>query len=55
MIELKNLERSYKTGHTETWVLRTDKPDDSRGRVCHGDGAVGSGKIFAAECAGDAR
>jgi putative ABC transport system ATP-binding protein len=22
MIELKNLERSYKTGHTETWVLR---------------------------------
>ncbi len=22
MIELKNIERSYKTGHTETWVLR---------------------------------
>jgi len=22
MIEMKNLERSYKTGHTETWVLR---------------------------------
>lgn len=22
MIELRNLERSYKTGHTETWVLR---------------------------------
>jgi ABC-type lipoprotein export system ATPase subunit len=22
MIELKNLERSYRTGHTETWVLR---------------------------------
>lgn len=22
MIELKNVERSYKTGHTETWVLR---------------------------------
>ena len=22
MIELNNLERSYKTGHTETWVLR---------------------------------
>src|SRR3984957_19955811 len=22
MMELKNLERSYKTGHTETWVLR---------------------------------
>jgi putative ABC transport system ATP-binding protein len=22
MIELKNVERSYKAGHTETWVLR---------------------------------
>ena len=22
MIELKNLERSYRAGHTETWVLR---------------------------------
>lgn len=22
MIELKDVERSYKTGHTETWVLR---------------------------------
>ena len=22
MIELKNIERSYKTGHTETWVSR---------------------------------
>jgi ABC-type lipoprotein export system ATPase subunit len=22
MLELKNIERSYKTGHTETWVLR---------------------------------
>ena len=22
MIELKNVERSYKTGYTETWVLR---------------------------------
>ena len=22
MIELKNIERSYRTGHTETWVLR---------------------------------
>ncbi len=22
MIDMKNLERSYKTGHTETWVLR---------------------------------
>ena len=25
MIELKNLERSYKTGHTETWVLAQDQ------------------------------
>jgi ABC-type lipoprotein export system ATPase subunit len=22
MMELKNVERSYKTGHTESWVLR---------------------------------
>ena len=22
MIDLKNIERSYKTGHAETWVLR---------------------------------
>jgi len=25
MIELKNIERSYRTGHTETWVLRRIK------------------------------
>lgn len=44
MIELKNLERSYKTGHSETWVLRRINLTISRGEFVTVMGPSGAGK-----------
>jgi ABC-type lipoprotein export system ATPase subunit len=44
MIELKNLERSYKTGHTETWVLRRIKLSIREGEFVTIMGPSGAGK-----------
>ena len=44
MIELKNLERSYKTGHTETWVLRRIKLTIREGEFVTVMGPSGAGK-----------
>jgi len=43
MIELKNIERSYKTGHTETWCFAA-LAHHQRRRVRYRDGAVRAGK-----------
>ena len=55
MIQLKNIERSYKTAAGQTWVLRRINLDIQRRRIHHHDGSVGSGEIFAPERAGSAR
>ena len=44
MIELKNLERSYKTGHTETWVLRRINLTIREGEFMTVMGPSGAGK-----------
>jgi putative ABC transport system ATP-binding protein len=44
MIELKNLERSYKTGHTETWVLRRVNLAIASGEFVTIMGPSGAGK-----------
>src|SRR5271168_4018479 len=44
MIELKNLERSYKTGHTETWVLRRINLTIHEGEFVTVMGPSGAGK-----------
>src|SRR6202046_4715140 len=44
MIELKNLERSYKTGHTETWVLRRINLSIRPGEFVTVMGPSGAGK-----------
>lgn len=44
MIDLKNLERSYKTGHTETWVLRRIKLSIREGEFVTIMGPSGAGK-----------
>jgi putative ABC transport system ATP-binding protein len=44
MIELNNLERSYKTGHTETWVLRRIKLSIREGEFITIMGPSGAGK-----------
>jgi putative ABC transport system ATP-binding protein len=44
MIELKNLERSYKTGPTETWVLRRIHLDIREGEFVTVMGPSGAGK-----------
>ena len=44
MIELKNLERSYKTGHTETWVLRRINLTIREGEFITVMGPSGAGK-----------
>src|ERR1700753_1660956 len=44
MIELRNLERSYKTGHTETWVLRCINLDIRQGEFVTVMGPSGAGK-----------
>jgi ABC-type lipoprotein export system ATPase subunit len=44
MIELKNLERSYRTGHTETWVLRRINLTIREGEFVTVMGPSGAGK-----------
>ncbi len=44
MIELKNVERSYKTGHTETWVLRRIALTIREGEFVTVMGPSGAGK-----------
>ena len=44
MIELKNLQRSYKTGHTETWVLRRVNLTIREGEFVTVMGPSGAGK-----------
>jgi ABC-type lipoprotein export system ATPase subunit len=44
MIELNQLERSYKTGHTETWVLRRIKLSIREGEFITIMGPSGAGK-----------
>jgi len=44
MIELKNVERSYKTGHTETWVLRRIGLTIKEGEFVTVMGPSGAGK-----------
>ncbi len=44
MIELKNLERSYKAGHTETWVLRRINLTINAGEFVTIMGPSGAGK-----------
>jgi ABC-type lipoprotein export system ATPase subunit len=44
MIELKNVERSYKAGHTETWVLRRIGLTISQGEFVTIMGPSGAGK-----------
>jgi ABC-type lipoprotein export system ATPase subunit len=44
MIDLKNLERSYKTGHTETWVLRRVNLTIRQGEFVTVMGPSGAGK-----------
>jgi len=44
MIELKNIERSYKTGHTETWVLRRIGLTIKEGEFVTVMGPSGAGK-----------
>src|ERR1700761_3955751 len=44
IIELKNLERSYKTGHTETWVLRRINLTIREGEFVTVMGPSGAGK-----------
>ena len=44
MIELKNVERSYKTGHTETWVLRQVRLTINEGEFMTVMGPSGAGK-----------
>jgi putative ABC transport system ATP-binding protein len=44
MIELKNLERSYKTGHMETWVLRRINLKIGEGEFLTVMGPSGAGK-----------
>src|SRR6202795_45976 len=44
MIELKNVERSYKTGHTETWVLRQVRLTINEGEFVTVMGPSGAGK-----------
>lgn len=44
MIELNQLERSYKTGHTETWVLRRIKLSIREGEFLTIMGPSGAGK-----------
>jgi putative ABC transport system ATP-binding protein len=44
MIELKNLERSYKNGHTETWVLRRIDLTIREGEFVTVMGPSGAGK-----------
>src|ERR1700712_5512731 len=44
MIELKNLERSFKTGHTETWVLRRINLTIREGEFMTVMGPSGAGK-----------
>jgi putative ABC transport system ATP-binding protein len=44
MIELNQLERSYRTGHTETWVLRRVKLKISEGEFVTVMGPSGAGK-----------
>ena len=44
MIELRNLERSYKAGHTETWVLRRIKLAIREGEFVTVMGPSGAGK-----------
>ena len=44
MIELKNIERSYKTGHTETWVLRQVRLTIKEGEFVTVMGPSGAGK-----------
>ena len=44
MIEMKQLERSYKTGHTETWVLRRVNLAIAEGEFVTVMGPSGAGK-----------
>ena len=44
MIDLKNIERSYKTGHTETWVLRRVNLTIREGEFVTVMGPSGAGK-----------
>lgn len=44
MIELTNLERSYKTGHTETWMLRRVNLSIQQGEFVTVMGPSGAGK-----------
>jgi ABC-type lipoprotein export system ATPase subunit len=44
MIELKSVERSYKTGHTETWVLRRISLTINQGEFVTVMGPSGAGK-----------
>lgn len=44
MIELKNIERSYKAGHTETWVLRRVSLSIREGEFITVMGPSGAGK-----------
>ena len=44
MIDLKNVERSYKTGHAETWVLRRIKLTIREGEFVTIMGPSGAGK-----------
>ena len=44
MIDLKNVERSYKTGHTETWVLRRISLTIREGEFVTVMGPSGAGK-----------
>ena len=44
MIDLKNIERSYKTGHAETWVLRRIGLTIKEGEFVTVMGPSGAGK-----------
>ena len=55
MIELKNVERSYKTGHTETWVLRRIGLTIREGEFVTIMGPSRSREVVAPQRAGSAR
>ena len=54
MIELKHIDRSYKAGSSETWVLRHVDLSIRAGDFCHNHGAIRCGQIVFAECSGSA-
>ena len=51
MIQLKNIDRSYKTGAGRTWVLRRVNLDIREGEFITVMGPSGAGKSSLLECA----